>query len=310
MSNRLIAIRTDASKKIGYGHVMRCIALAKTLSKVGFIVEFITRNHEGNLINEIANKGFKVHSLIKPNKIQTEKNLTGYERLLGVCQSTDADEVIQVLDSSYPCCLIVDHYALDCIWEKKLKKYSDNIMVIDDLANRNHCCDLLLDQNYINDKKRYNKLLPVHAIQLLGPKYALLREDFLENKKCDHNNDEVKKVFVFFGGIDQDNLTLLVLKSLCKEELEYLLVDVVIGSNNPNKSEIEKFIQYRKNIKLYIQIENISELMCKADIAVGAGGTTTWERIALGLPSIVITLADNQISFTRDLDKDGFIKPF
>ncbi len=203
--------------------------------------------------------------------------------------------------------LIIDHYAIDHNWEKRLRPFTKKIMVIDDLANRHHDCDLLLDQNYIHNEKRYDNLITPKTIKLLGPKYALLRKEFSENIKYCTRQNEIKKVFVFFGASDQDNLTRLAINALTQSKLKYLLVDVVIGSSNQYHLEIEKELEKHPNIKLHIQVDNIAELMLKADLALGAGGASTWERMALGLPSIVITFADNQVAFTRDLYKDKYI---
>jgi UDP-2,4-diacetamido-2,4,6-trideoxy-beta-L-altropyranose hydrolase len=182
-------------------------------------------------------------------------------------------------------------------------------MVIDDLANRKHECDLLLDQNYTHDKKRYDHLLSLDSIKLLGPKYALLRKDFVTNKKIHkHQYSSIKKVFVFFGGSDLDNLTTIAIKALSQSKLKHLSVDVVIGLSNPHQLELKAEIDKHPNAKLHIQTDNMAELMAKADIALGAGGSTTWERMAVGLPSIVITLAENQVYSTRCLDQDGYLQ--
>jgi len=298
-----IIIRTDASQKIGLGHVMRCLTLAEELRDRNAIVEFITRNHQGNINEQIKNKGFKVHSLPIPTT-QLHNNLTGYERLLGVKQLIDADDTIRVLTENSPDWLIVDHYALDYYWERKLRLYSKKIMVIDDLANRNHDCDILLDQNYIHDQYRYDKLLSLDSIKLLGSKYALLRKEFLENRR---KRERVKRVFVFFGGTDFEDLTSIAIKVLSRSKLRHLSVDVVVGSSNPHQTELKAEIDMCPNIKLHIQVDNMAKLMLKADVSIGSGGITTWERMASGLPSIVVTLADNQVAFIKCLDKDGHL---
>jgi len=302
----LIFFRVDSSQKIGSGHVMRCLALAEELRQLGKKVEFIVREHQGNVNQQIVKKGFKVYSLFSPpvNKL---KDLTGYEKWLGVKQDIDADEMIQVVKDRDIGWLIIDHYAIDHNWEKRLRPFTKKIMVIDDLANRHHDCDLLLDQNYIHNEKRYDNLITPKTIKLLGPKYALLRKEFSENIKYYTRQNEIKKVFVFFGASDQDNLTRLAINALTQSKLKYLLVDVVIGSSNQYHLEIEKELETHPNIKLHIQVDNIAELMLKADLALGSGGASTWERMALGLPSIVITFADNQVAFTRDLYKDKYI---
>jgi len=302
-----ILIRTDSSQKIGSGHVMRCLTLAEELRGLGAIVEFITRNHLGSISQQIKNKGFKVYLLPRPT-IKQQKNLVGYEELLGVKQDIDSYETIQIIKHSETDWLIIDHYGLNYNWEEKLRSYTKKIMVIDDLANRKHDCDILLDQNYIHDKNRYDELLLPCTTKLLGVKYALLRKEFIGSKNNRIQGLAIKRIFVFFGGSDIGNLTILAIKTLAKPKLKHLLVDIVVGTANLYLSEFEKEIEKYPNIKIHIQIDNIAELMTKADLALGAGGTTTWERLVLGLPSIVVTDSDNQVAFTKDLDKDGYTK--
>jgi UDP-2,4-diacetamido-2,4,6-trideoxy-beta-L-altropyranose hydrolase len=228
--------------------------------------------------------------------------------LLGVKQSVDSNETIKELANKKPDWLIIDHYALDYNWEKNLRPYCKKIMVIDDLANRNHDCDLLLDQNYSYNQLRYDDLLTSDTLKLLGPKYALVRNSFIINRNnFDQKNNTIKKVFVFFGGTDFNNLTLIALKALSQPKLKHLSVDVVIGSTNLHKSKLETELGKYCNVRIHIQVDNMAELMSKSDIALGAGGTTTWERMVIGIPSIVVTLADNQVDLTRDLSQDGYI---
>jgi RimJ/RimL family protein N-acetyltransferase len=167
----------------------------------------------------------------------------------------------------------------------------------------------LLDQNFfINGEKRYDKLVPPSCTKLLGPKYALLRREFREARRnLRERTGEVKRVLVFFGGADSDNITRLAIEALSNPELFHLQVDVVIGAQNPNRVAVEKLVQDRPGITLHIQASNMARLMSRADLAIGAGGSTTWERLYLGLPSIVIPIAKNQIPSTKDLWDLGVI---
>jgi len=300
----LIIFRVDASQIIGSGHVMRCLTLAEELRNSSISVEFILRDHPGNMNEFIGSKGFKTHVLKQPYK--PDLNLVGYESWLGVKHDIDIQETIQVIKNRGVDWLVIDHYALDYIWEKNLRPYVKKIMVIDDLANRKHDCDLLLDQNYTHDKNRYHGLLPFTTTKLLGPKYALLRKSFVKDVNDRTQNNMIKRVFVFFGGTDADNITAMAIKALSKPKLKHLLVDVVVGSTNIHQLSLKNEIEKHKNIELHVQVDNVAELMSKADIALGAGGSTTWERMVTGLPSIVITTAENQVEFTRDLDSDGY----
>jgi len=301
-------IRTDASRQIGSGHVMRCLTLADELRDKGAEVVFIMRGYDSNIDEYVRGKKFIVHLLPHPSEYNLQQNLDGYEQWLGVKQEKDAEETIQFIADKHIDWLIIDHYAIEKIWEKKLRPYVNKIMVIDDLANRKHDCDLLLDQNYIRDKSRYDQLISPSTIKLLGPNYVLLRKDFTKYRNIKKQlKKELDRVFVFFGGSDSYNLTTTALKSLEEKHLQHLFVDAVIGSANSCQQEIKEYIASNPRAKLHIQVDNIAEIMSSADIALGAGGSTTWERMAIGLPSIVVTTAENQVPFTKELYQDGYL---
>lgn len=307
----MVAFRVDASTKIGTGHVMRCLTLAEELRKRNCKVRFICRAHPGHMADKISSKGFQLSLLPAPNEAyEVASGQNDYADWLGVKQEEDARQTLKALENKNPDWLIVDHYSLDARWEKTLRKYADQIMVVDDLANREHDCDLLLDQNYFREpEKRYKGFLPEHCDTLLCPKYALLRPAFCQARKfCRMRGNVISRVLVYFGGNDPDNLTGLALEALSDKNLNHLLVDAVIGPNNPHQEKLENLVEQRPGTRLHVQPENFTELMLRADLCIGAGGTTTWERLCLGLPSLVITVAENQEEFTKDLDKDGYVK--
>jgi len=192
--------------------------------------------------------------------------------------------------------LVVDHYALDRRWEEQMRPFVRKIMVIDDLADHPHDCDLLLDQNLYEDMEtRYDGLVPEHCIKLLGPKYALLRRGFREARANLRERDgTVKRILVFFGGSDSTNETAKALEAIQLLGRPDIAVDVVVGLSNPHKDGIKEMCSIMPNAKYYCQVDNMAELMAQADLAVGAGGSATWERCFLGLPSITIITAKNQ----------------
>ena len=318
----IVAFRTDASLQIGSGHVMRCLTLADELKKAGAKITFITRDHPGNLNQLIKNKGHNLEVLSPPSisddfQADSVNPRSEYLKWLGVPELRDASETIAKLKKNKPSWLIVDHYGLGLEWELALRPHIEKLMVIDDLADRKHDCDFLLDQNfyllldqnfYQNGQNRYDDLVPPACTKFLGPEFALLRPEFAEaRKKIKPRTGEIKRVFVFFGGSDRDNVTAKALEALSHPDLMHLEVDGVIGESNPHKGEIEVLVKTRSNTFLHVQVENMAELMARADLALGAGGSTTWERLCLGLPSLVISIAANQTPTNQALMEAGYI---
>ena len=296
---------------------MRCLTLATYLREKGAEVSFACRAHPGNLIKIVLERKFSVHELplkegCDQNKfIQINRsNVEDYVDWLGCSQKEDVQSIFREIGNKRYDWLVVDHYALDEYWESQLRSVTQNLMVIDDLANRRHDCDLLLDQNYFADvSSRYQGLISESTIRLLGPKYALLRPEFaFERSQLQRKRVKFERVFVFFGGTDPDNITGLALGALSDRALKQLEVDVVIGSNNPNQEEIIAQVARRPQTNLHVQTSKMAELMAHADLAIGAGGTTTWERICLGLPSLIFTLAENQVATSRELVTLGAIE--
>ncbi|HBR28759.1 MAG TPA: UDP-2,4-diacetamido-2,4,6-trideoxy-beta-L-altropyranose hydrolase [Firmicutes bacterium] len=206
--------------------------------------------------------------------------------------------------------LVVDSYALDRKWEKFLRPSTNKIMAIDDLANRVHDCDLLLDQNYFRDMEhRYDGLVSPTCQMLLGPKYALLRSEFHRAKKELRKRDgKVQRILVFFGGSDPTNETKKALEAIRLLNRPEVAVDVVVGASNPHKKEIKKRCSQMPNTTYYCQVENMAELMVKADLAIGAGGATTWERLYLELPTIAIAVAENQVETLEALEEKDVVR--
>lgn len=295
-----VVFRVDSSSKIGSGHLMRCMTLAQRLAKEkGADVLFVMRDLDGNLINLVEERKFSVAVLPKAEK---NENLKGYAEWLTVTQERDAKETIGIISKETVDLLIVDSYAIDSTWESIVRPYVKEIMVIDDLANRKHDCDVLLDQNFYRNKdSRYDGIVPKDCKLFLGPQYAILREEFYEARKHLKNRDgSINNILVFFGGVDFTNETKKTLEAIVKLEREDITVNVIVGRGNPHKEEIKEICDKFSYMHYYCQVSNIAEFMNEADLAIGAGGTTTWERCFLGLPSIVIAVAQNQVAGCND----------
>ena len=297
-----ITFRTDSSLQIGSGHVMRCLTLADELRQRGADVMFVCREHPGNMIGLIEAKGYPVVRLAQAEAEYAEApEDLAHAAWLGVSWQQDAAETIIAVKDAHPQWLIIDHYALDCRWELLLRPYVGEIMAIDDLADRPHDCDLLLDQNLCDGlDTRYDILLPKACHKLLGPKYVLLRPEFATSRKNLRQRDgQVKRVLVFFGGVDPTNETEKTLQALTGISDRQFDVDVVVGGGNLHKEQINKICAANDGFHYHCQVDNMAELMAAADLAIGAGGATTWERCALGLPSISVVIAKNQHDTTK-----------
>ncbi|MCL6479749.1 MAG: UDP-2,4-diacetamido-2,4,6-trideoxy-beta-L-altropyranose hydrolase [Peptococcaceae bacterium] len=302
-----VVFRADASVQIGTGHIMRCLTLADELRKKGAEIFFICRLLPGNLCGLIEQKGYLVHRLPYPE--QSPNSVTNHARREEVSWQTDAEETKTILAKEIGGIdwLVVDHYALDIRWETLMRPHAKKIMVIDDLADRPHDCDLLLDQNlYENMETRYQTLIPGHCLTLLGPGYVLLRPEFKKVRRNLRQRDgTVKRILIFFGGSDPTNETAKALKAVQLINRPEVIIDVVVGSTNLHKEEIQQLCSIRPNTSFYCQVENMAELMARADLAIGAGGTTTWERCFLGLPSITLIVAQNQADTTKTVAAKG-----
>lgn len=299
-----VFIRVDASPLIGLGHLIRCRTLAAELRNRGADVQFICRAHSGHAVRGIEEKGFQV--LLLPPPEPGERSLSGYEAWLGVSQEKDADETIKAIRNAPVDWLIVDHYGLDAKWERAMRICADRIMVIDDLANRAHDCDVLLDQNFGADAPgRYQDLIPSECRPYLGPRYALLSSEYREFKP--RVRTQVERVLLSFGGADTHNATGLALEALSFPELAHLHVDVVLGAANPHRSMISRLAEQRGHVTVHDPRPQLADLIDRADLAIGAGGGTTWERLCLGLPTLTISIADNQVPASLALTEAGFI---
>lgn len=304
----IVVFRVDVSTQIGSGHLMRCLTLAKQIEKEKKAqIAFISRNLDGNMNFLIEQAGYTLFAL---PECENNSSLSGYEKWLTVEKKLDAEQTKAILQEICADCLVIDSYALDEEWERIQRPFVKKIMVIDDLANRRHDCDILLDQNYYKDiKTRYEGLVPKHCKLLLGPKHALLRDEFYEERKHLRTRDgSIHRILVFFGGSDLTNETIKAVQAIVASGREDVQVDVVVGGSNKRKEEVERFCRQHKNMNYYCQVSNMAELIHKADLAIGAGGTTIWERCFLGLPSIVIAVADNQKKLCTDCNELGLLK--
>ena len=271
MIQKKVVFRCDASPHIGGGHVMRCVTLADALRRCGWQVLFSCDEITLEAMPIISDQGFEVD--------RSE-------------QSCDL--------------LIIDHYGLDYMYENAARSWANKIMVIDDLADRQHDCDLLLDQTYGREDDDYNELVPSGCRILTGTEYALLRSQFVTQRanSLKYKTGKLDRILVFMSSMDEYDVTGTVLNSLKDTAYE---IDVVLGATAPHRQSVEKQVRTMKNATLHLGISDMAGLMVQADLAIGAGGTTSWERCVLGLPSLIIEIADNQNKIVRELAQAGAV---
>ena len=301
-----IIIRVDASQYMGTGHVMRCLTLAQVLKSEGHKVIFVCRDLPGNLINKIIDQGFICKVLAFDSSLYDQSHYADeYAFWLSVTQEQDAVQTLEVIDD----CdwVVVDHYGLDATWESQLRRVAKRIMVIDDLANRSHDCDVLLDQNYYqNAEQRYTDLVPKRCKLILGPHYALLRPEFVRLREQCNARRHIKSILITYGGTDEQGVSLTTLNSILPEIKQQQKVVVLAGPNWMTYQELLLTAEANPNVEIVSLTPKIADYMSVADFCFGAGGSTTWERCCLGLPTAITILAHNQRDIALQANQAGF----
>ena len=305
-----IAFRTDASMHIGTGHVMRCLTLANAMRERGAQSTFICRPHEGHLLDFIKQRGHTAKALAPADDAFTGPADPIHAKWLGTDWASDAAQTQQALGDQVVDWLVVDQYALDRRWEQSMRAYTRRIMAIDDLADRPHECDLLLDQNLGRQAKDYGGLLSRHTQTLIGPAYALLRPEFAqwrEHSLQRRAQPQLKNLLITMGGVDQANATGQVLDALTRCELPAdLRITVVMGPTAPWLVQVQaQAAAMPRPTQVLVGVSNMAQLMAESDLCIGAAGGSAWERCALGLPALVLILAANQHGGAMALQSHG-----
>ncbi len=303
-----IAFRVDASDAIGTGHAMRCLTLADRLAVDGHGCRFVMRDNAGVPAGLITGRGHSLTLLDSPD-CPSGGDLA-HSAWLGVSQERDAAETLAALADvrAGPIdWLVSDHYGIDFRWHRAMRPAVRQILVIDDIADRRHDCELLLDQNLQDAPGRYDALIPKECEVLTGPRYALLRPAFapLRAKGLPPREGELRKLLIYLGGVDADGATMLALEALAIAGLDDLALDVVAGNRNPHRDAITRWCAVRPSATLYGDGADLAGMMLAADLAIGAAGSTAWERCCLGLPTLLLTIAENQRPGARALAREG-----
>ena len=296
-----VVFRVDSSTVIGSGHVMRCIRIAELLKKRDVMCNFICKNFVGNLSAIIKEKDFNVIMLPSENPEKEHK----------IDWEVDSNFTSEILKKMNVDTIIVDHYSLDKKWENKQRQFCKKIMVIDDLDNREHSADILLDQNlFPNMQKRYQNNLNFNCKKFIGLEYAFLDPDFKkerENIKKKEQNT-ISKIFIYFGNTGDSNILERVLNIFINNSFKDIELIVLFSGDFNELNRIKKLIKNISFIKLLDRQPNLAKIISSADLSIGAGGATTWERVYLGIPSAVITVSESQKICSQYLSNIGLIR--
>lgn len=318
-----VAIRVDASSVIGSGHVMRCVVVAKKLLSQGHDVRLLSREFAGNLIQYCQQQALTVIALpgillpeiavvetrLSGSKPETDNNQNDYAHWLGVSQQQDAAQCLETLKAFNPDWVVVDHYALSETWERLIQKNGAKILAIDDLADRQHHCQLLLDHNpWPNLTRRYDNLIPSDCVALLGPKYALLREAFsrLRIKKAKHVPIQ-NQLLVFFSGADPSGENLKLLNACQRFSSLPFQVKIIYGLANPLKKAL--LAQSCPDfVSLFEHIPNVEHELAVSRYAFGGAGVSAIERASLSIPATLVSVAENQRLMAEHLAGSGLYR--
>ncbi|RON49810.1 UDP-2,4-diacetamido-2,4,6-trideoxy-beta-L-altropyranose hydrolase [Pseudomonas frederiksbergensis] len=280
-------IRSDASPTIGSGHIARLLPLARTLRKQGVHVAFACRELPGHRLASLAAEGFETFAL--PDRYPDEDPQQAIESMLPWQADIAALDVLLKNQASFDW-VIVDHYGLDHHWQSAARRWAPRIAAVDDLATRTYCVDLLLNQNLSGTAQAYVGLIGADCRTLFGPRFAMLRDEF----RCPAIaiKPQARRVLVNFGGFDAAMQTHHAMQALA--DFHELEVDFVAGADNPAWEAMQALAAHRPNWRLHSFVSDFYRLMTEADLFVGAGGGTSWERAAMGLPTICIAVSNNQ----------------
>jgi UDP-2,4-diacetamido-2,4,6-trideoxy-beta-L-altropyranose hydrolase len=290
-----VALRVDADERIGTGHLIRCLTLADALARHGARAHFISRGLAPRLCALVAERGHQLTTLEACDSA-------------GCAEEDDAAQTLRALGAQAWSWIVVDHYELGQPWEQRVRTLG-RVLAIDDLANRPHACDLLLDQNLVSAiSTRYAGLVPEACGVLLGPTYALLDPLYADlHDRVPPREGAIERVLISFGGFDPDFLTERALEALIDVKRPEVEVDVVMA-DEIRAAEIERRSRADQHIHVHRHLATLAPLMVGADLAIGAAGSTTWERLCLGLPTLVVTFADNQTPIAEELQRRGLAR--
>lgn len=300
-----VAFRVDATMEIGSGHAIRCLTLANALKSRGVETCFIGNIDLDFVVKRIRNDGHRTIDLPIIDGV-ADADLS-HSAWLRRDRLTDADICSIALKDFRPNWLVVDHYALDARWERRVSTVAKKVMVIDDLADRPHECHILLDQNFRrNSDGRYGTLVSPECMLLLGPRFALLQPEYTRLHMAARPRSTIRRILVYFGGGDTEGELLIMSLEAIQSAVPSSRVDVVYPYNSSEGlKRLKEAASVMNGVELHGNLPSLAQLMLSADLAIGAAGASSWERLCLGLPSIIAVCAENQNEVANEMQAAG-----
>lgn len=286
----LMAIRTDASDTIGAGHFTRCLALADRVAALGGRVRFLASQAHPVITGALAQRAHALLVLDVPE---------------GASPEDDAQASAKALDAACDW-LVVDHYGLDDRWETSLRERARSVLVIDDLADRCHDCDILVDPGYGRGRADYAGLVQPPAELLLGPRFALLKHTFAAHHDAAPLRPDRRRVHVFFGS---GTAAMRWLAQYCEWLLD-AFTDIQVCAVGRGDRQAMQALGRRHAARLdwQEQVDDMAAHMATCDVAIGGPGSATWERACVGLASALVATSENQVPILRALDGARFCR--
>lgn len=289
VTKRRVLVRVDASPKIGGGHLARCLALAHAFELVGYTPHFACRAGSLDTLPELLAVGSTTLELKSTDEI---------------------DQIVQRWAGTFQF-VVVDHYGLDASFERRLSEIAERVVAIDDAPNRSHTCDTLLDQTHGRKSYEYESLVPSGCQLLVGSRFALLRAEF-SNKRAAalerrRREPRCERILVALGASDTADSTVSALEAITEAEVApSVIVDIALGAGVSRLDLVRTAAERLPcSYALHVGTQDMAELMVHADVAIGAAGSSAWERCCLGLPTIMMVIADNQATIADRLDRAG-----
>jgi len=299
-----VAFRVDADERIGLGHAMRCLALADALRARGATTAFVAAALPEATAAAFRARGHVVLTLANAASAPSGEPDDALDEAGQRADALAARQALATLGALD--WIVVDHYGLGAAWERAAAAFAHRVAVIDDNAWRAHDCDLLIDHNVSAQWAQYDALLPPRALRLVGPRFALLRREFARDLGASPRvRTTIERLLVSFGGADPTRETEKVLNALLADDLRVLRADIVLGAANPRGESIGAVAQKLAAATLHVEAENMSALLDRADLAVGAAGVSALERCVKGVPSLLVVVATNQIRIAQALASRG-----